>query len=101
MSDKTSEPPVVFDEENPEWTKEDFARARPISEFPELAAAFSRARAGRPVGSTKPESKVQVALRIDPDIVAAFKADGPGWQSRMNAALRAAMPHKPKAATAP
>lgn len=89
MSDDRS---VTFDEENPEWTDADFAKARPIAEFPELAAAFERARAGRPVGSTKPNSKVQVALRIDPDIVAAFKADGPGWQSRMNAALRAAMP---------
>lgn len=94
MSDEN---PVVFDDENPEWTEADFARARPISEFPALAAAFERARAGRPVGSTKPETKVQVALRIDPDIVAAFKADGPGWQSRMNAALRAAMPRKAEA----
>lgn len=82
---------IVFDEDNPEWTREDFARARPISDFPELAAAFGKAR-GRPVGSTKPGTKVQVALRIDPDVLAAFKAGGPGWQSRMNAALRAAMP---------
>jgi hypothetical protein len=32
--------PVVFDDDNPEWTKADFARARPIADFPELAAAF-------------------------------------------------------------
>jgi hypothetical protein len=28
------EPPVIFDEENPEWTEADFAKARPISDFP-------------------------------------------------------------------
>ena len=31
----------------PELTAEDFARARPISDFPELAAAIARARAER------------------------------------------------------
>lgn len=34
--------------------------------------------------------KVSTTLRLDPDVIAAFKADGPGWQSRMNAALRKA-----------
>lgn len=29
-----------IDNDNPEWTEEDFARARPISDFPELAAVF-------------------------------------------------------------
>lgn len=89
----TDKTPVVFDEENPEWTDADFARALRGNDIPApIRAAF--ARAGRPVGSTKAGTKVQVALRIDPDIVAAFKAEGPGWQSRMNAALRAAMPRK-------
>lgn len=89
MSDDTE---MVFDDDNPEWTEADFARARPISEFPELAAAFARAKArGRPAGSTKADAKVQIAIRVDPDVLAAFKAGGPGWQSRMNAALRAAM----------
>ena len=96
MSDKAD---VVFDHDNPEWTEEDFARARPISEFPDLAAAFARAKVrGRPAGSTKPDAKVQVSLRLDPDVLAAFKAGGAGWQSRMNAALRAAMPKKRRAA---
>jgi uncharacterized protein (DUF4415 family) len=29
-----------------------------------------------------------IALRIDPDIIERFRATGPGWQSRINAALR-------------
>lgn len=81
--------PVVFDEDNPEWTEEDFARARPAHEVlpPEVIAAFGKGRVGRPVGTTKD----QVSLRIDRDVIARFRAGGPGWQSRMNAALRAAV----------
>lgn len=32
ISDAADEPPVVFDDDNPEWTDEDFARARPAAE---------------------------------------------------------------------
>lgn len=79
--------PIIFDEDNPEWTREDFARARPLSDFPELAAAFPKAR-GRPVGSTKPNAKKSVTLRLDPDVLEAFKASGAGWHARINSALR-------------
>jgi uncharacterized protein (DUF4415 family) len=54
-------------------------------ELGELAPARRR---GRP---PKAEPKVVLTLRLDPDIVAHFKADGAGWHTRMNAALRAAM----------
>jgi len=88
MSDKL--PKVVFDDDNPEWTEEDFARALRGDQIPaHIRAAFPKMR-GRPAGSTKADAKVQVSLRIDPDVLAAFKAGGAGWQSRMNAALRAA-----------
>ena len=33
-------------------------------------------------------SKKLVSLRLDPDVVERFRATGPGWQSRINAALR-------------
>jgi uncharacterized protein (DUF4415 family) len=35
-------------------------------------------------------AKQQVTLRLDPDVIDRFRADGPGWQGRMNAALRKA-----------
>ncbi|MEH3158600.1 MAG: BrnA antitoxin family protein [Sphingomonas taxi] len=35
-------------------------------------------------------AKRQVTLRLDPDVIERFRADGPGWQGRMNAALRKA-----------
>jgi uncharacterized protein (DUF4415 family) len=85
-------PPVVFEADNPEWTEADFARARPIADFPELAAAFpngGRPR-GRPRGSTRSDKSL-VSLRIDNDVLERFRATGPGWQSRVNAALRKAV----------
>ena len=45
--------------------------------------AMRKAR-GRPPGSTKEST----TIRIDHDVLDAFRAGGPGWQSRMNAALR-------------
>lgn len=47
-----------------------------------------------PVQRGRPKSanpKVSTTIRLDADVVAAFKAGGPGWQSRMNAALRASV----------
>jgi len=32
-----------------------------------------------------------VTLRLDPDVLDRFRADGPGWQGRINAALRKAV----------
>jgi uncharacterized protein (DUF4415 family) len=44
-------------------------------------------RRGRPRAE---HPKQHVPLRIDADVVERFKAGGPGWQSRMNDALRKA-----------
>jgi len=84
-------PPVVFDDDNPEWTAADFARARPITDFPALAAAFPNGAKprGRPKGSTTSEKSL-VSLRIDNDVLERFRAGGPGWQRRVNEALRKA-----------
>ena len=42
-------------------------------------------RRGRPKADTV---KQQVTLRLDPEIIESFKADGPGWQTRLNKALK-------------
>ena len=44
-------------------------------------------RRGRPPATVKKES---VLLRLDPEVIAHFKAGGEGWQTRINAALRKA-----------
>ncbi len=36
-------------------------------------------------------AKQQVTLRIDPDVIDKFRAGGPGWQGRINEALRKAV----------
>ena len=46
-----------------------------------------RRRGGRPRGSIT-STKSQVTLRLDNDVLERFRAGGPGWQSRINAALR-------------
>ena len=77
---------IVFDEENPEWTAADFARAKTGEAIPShIRAAFPKSR-GRPAGQTKQ----LVSLRIDRDTLERFRATGPGWQSRINEALRKA-----------
>ena len=75
------------DAENPELTLEDFRRARPISEFPELLEAMRRYRGQR--GKQKAPTKELISLRVDRDVVEAYRATGRGWQTRANEALRA------------
>ncbi|MBZ5760490.1 MULTISPECIES: BrnA antitoxin family protein [Rhizobium] len=78
---------IAEDPENPEWTEEDFKNARPFADvFPDLAESIRRAR-GRPAVEAP---KRQISLRLDPDVIDAFKATGKGWQSRINEALRKA-----------
>lgn len=76
---------VVSD--NPEWTEEDFKKARPFAEvFPDLADSIRRSR-GRPKVAAP---RQQISLRLDPDVIEKFKATGKGWQSRINDVLKAA-----------
>jgi uncharacterized protein (DUF4415 family) len=79
---------ILEDDENPEWTDEDFARARPVWAFPELVAILQHhGKLGRP--PLPPEDrKRRVTLHLDPDVLDRLKADGKGWQTRANAALR-------------
>ena len=48
-------------------------------------------RVARPIGRAKKAgTKQAVNIRLDPDVLAYFRASGPGWQSRINQALRKA-----------
>lgn len=59
---------------------------RPLGDT-ELEAGLQVAlkKRGRPAGSG---TKEQVAIRFDHEVLAAFRAGGAGWQTRMNDALR-------------
>ena len=66
---------------------------RPIDPRAAAEAMFKPAapKAPEPVRTTAPPgAKETVSLRIDSDVLARFQEDGPGWQDRINAALRKA-----------
>jgi uncharacterized protein (DUF4415 family) len=50
----------------------------------EFDLRFAYPHAGPPI----PENKQQITLRIDADVLDWFRATGPGYQTRINAALR-------------
>jgi uncharacterized protein (DUF4415 family) len=53
--------------------------------YPAVRAALAERRRR---GPQKASTKVFTGIRLDADVIDAFKATGPGWQTRMNAALR-------------
>jgi uncharacterized protein (DUF4415 family) len=72
------------DVQSPELTDEQMAKAKPFAEvFPELAASIRRGR-----GPNKAPTKKLVSLRLSGQVIEAYKAKGPGWQSRIDADLR-------------
>ena len=80
---------IAADEDARELNDEWFAKAKPASEAfaPETYAALVAMK--RPRGRPKAdETKVFTAIRLDADLLEAFKATGKGWQTRVNAALR-------------
>jgi len=94
MSKKKDDAASRPDEDNPEWTREEVRTARPaldaIAEiFGTQAAEAIRRRGGRP---TKADRKVNQTLRLDRDVLDAYKREGPGWQTHMNEVLRQHMP---------
>ncbi|RCK28901.1 BrnA antitoxin family protein [Thalassospira lucentensis] len=81
MSKRNTEPDL---DEIPELDGELFKKARPASEvLPELV---SRARGQR--GPQKTPTKERVTIRIDADVLEAYRAEGRGWQTRLNDDLR-------------
>ena len=68
---------------------------RPVGSFEQAERAF-KALTTKPVENVSPKSnavpagKETVSLRLDRDVLAHFQDDGPGWQDRINEALRKA-----------
>ncbi|MFN3671125.1 MAG: BrnA antitoxin family protein [Bosea sp. (in: a-proteobacteria)] len=71
--------------DNPEITAEEFAAMRPFAEvFPELVRSMRNEERRRGL----PRTKEAISIRLDIDLVEKLRASGPGWQSRVNQALR-------------
>lgn len=76
--------PSRIDDDTPEWSAQDFKSAKKLPDMPaDFQQAIRRAR-----GLQQSPRKVQTAIRYDANILEAFKADGPGWKTRMNNVLR-------------
>ncbi len=98
MKTKRVDAPSQRDQDSPEWTPKDFEQAQPalplIGEVfgAEAAQAVVRRR-GRP---RKASPKVNQTLRLDVEVVEAYRRHGRGWQTRINAVLRAHMNDRDK-----
>ena len=79
------------DDENPEWTEADFARARPAEDV--LAELFGAEATRTFLAENRRHIGQRITMCVDADVVTAFRQTGPGWQTRMNAVLRQGMPH--------
>lgn len=76
------------DDDNPQWTDADFARAEPAGKVLDQAGANALMRGrGRPPKPVE-ERKRQVTLRMSPDLIDAARATGRGWQVRAEEVLR-------------
>jgi uncharacterized protein (DUF4415 family) len=97
MKKRKDDPAAKPDKDNPEWTAAEIKKARPaldvVSEvFGKHASEQLQRGRGRP---RKEDRKVNQTIRIDADVLAAYRQQGKGWQTRINEVLREHMPpHK-------
>ena len=76
-------PATVFDPESePDEDLPDMSTPYWVERF-----AKAKVQRGRPHAAAP---KISTTIRLDPEVIAHFKAEGPGWQSRINEALRKA-----------
>ena len=59
-----------------------------------VAATIAELRRVR--GRNKAPTKEQIAIRLDPEVLSAFRASGPGWQTRLNTVLKDWLAKNPK-----
>ncbi len=90
MTETNANLPASWDDDDlPEWTDDQFARAQfSIGGKIVREAQGTLTKPGRPLSENP---KKQVTLRLDPDVLEKFRATGRGWQSRINAELRKAL----------
>ena len=79
---------IAMDPDAPEWTDEDWARARPAIEVdPELVKAHRRARAqGKKIPMIE-----HVSIPLDAHLVRQLEKSDPDWKTRVNDILRKAL----------
>lgn len=78
--------------DSPELTDDELASMRPAREVlpPAFFKALEKRRRGQR-GPQKAPTKVPISIRLSQDVIDAFKAKGPGWQTAIDDALREAI----------
>lgn len=78
------------DPDNPPLTDEVLSRMRPSSEVvPDFVAEVKRRRGQR--GPGKAPRKELVSLRLSPEVLAHFRAEGEDWRARIDETLKKAI----------
>ncbi|MCM1528342.1 MAG: BrnA antitoxin family protein [Bacteroides sp.] len=72
--------PEMIDDENPEWTEEDFRNAMNFSEIHEVVKQHFRGKQKKPL-------KIPTTIRLSENVIEHFKKTGKGWQTRIDEAL--------------
>ena len=82
--------PELIDNENPEWTTEQIAGARPASEvLPQIFGAQVAQEMLKPLGHPRAaHPKERINIRLSHEVVTHFKSSGDGWQTRIDSALK-------------
>ena len=72
-----------------ELTREDMKRFRPAAEVlpQELLAVLPKRKPGQR-GAQKRPTKEAITIRYSRDVLESFRTTGPGWQARIDAALK-------------
>ncbi len=96
MSKKSK--PELLDNDNPEWTAKDFAKARPAREvLPEIFGQKMAKDLLRPRGRPRVEfPKERINIRLSQEVIQHFKSAGKGWQTRIDDALQQFIANHPK-----
>lgn len=94
MASKQKPDPYMIDFETAPLTDEEIKGLMTADEFHAKYGKPNPVVRGRPVQGA---GKQQVTLRLDNEIVDFFKADGPGWQTRLNEELASVVRQRKKA----
>lgn len=80
--------PYLIDEDAPELTDAELTSARPMNEVMprDVFEALTKRKPGQR-GPGRTPAKVALTLRIEPDVLQAWRASGEGWQARAREVL--------------
>jgi uncharacterized protein (DUF4415 family) len=79
-------PLINVDGQVRELTAADLRHFKPAAEV--LPPEMLKVMGVKPRGPQKAPTKQATTIRLSPDVMAAFKATGAGWQTRVDAALK-------------